>query len=44
MEKALKPRNPIARFCARVNTPKRIPAKKGKGSYRRMKKVYTNGY
>jgi hypothetical protein len=44
MEKALKYRNAVARFCGQVNKPKVIPAKKGKGSFRRMKKVSTHGY
>ncbi len=34
-----KKRNPIAR-CCRVNVPKIVPAKKGKGAvYKRVKKV-----
>ncbi len=34
-----KTRNPIAR-CCRVNVPKIVPAKKGKGAvYKRVKKV-----
>lgn len=34
-----KRRNPIAR-CCRVNVPKIVPAKKGKGAvYKRVKKV-----
>lgn len=33
-------RNPIARACSRVNKPKFVPAKKGKGAvYKRVKKV-----
>lgn len=33
-------RNPIARACSRVNKPKVVPAKKGKGAvYKRAKKV-----
>ncbi len=38
-KKTLKTRNPIAR-CCRVNVPKIVPAKKGKGAvYKREKKV-----
>lgn len=38
-KKLLKSRNPIAR-CCRVNVPKIVPAKKGKGAvYKRVKKV-----
>jgi len=37
--KTPKPRNHIARACALVNFPKAIPAKKGKGSFRRMKGI-----
>jgi len=37
--KPFKKRNPIAR-CCRVNIPKVVPAKKGKGAvYKRVKKV-----
>lgn len=37
--KIIKKRNPIAR-CCRVNVPKIVPAKKGKGAvYKRVKKV-----
>jgi stalled ribosome alternative rescue factor ArfA len=43
MKKKIKNRNPIARACARVNVAKIIPAKKGKGSYRRVKKVDIHG-
>jgi hypothetical protein len=33
-------RNPIARVCGRVNKPKVVPAKKGKGAaYKRIKRV-----
>lgn len=40
--KTPKTRNPIAR-CCRVNVPKIVPAKKGKGAvYKRVKKVYND--
>jgi stalled ribosome alternative rescue factor ArfA len=32
-------RNPIAKYCGRINKAKMIPARKGKGSYRRIKRV-----
>jgi len=35
--KTPKQRNPIARACSLVNFPRAIPAKKGKGSFRRVK-------
>lgn len=44
MKQKLKSRNPIARAVGRVNKPKVVPAKKGKGSFRRVKKVDTDGY
>lgn len=44
MKQEIKNRNPIARVVARVNKPKMIPAKKGKGSFRRVKKVSVDGY
>ena len=44
MKKKLRVRNPIARVVGRVHFAKSIPAKKGKGSFRRIKKVETDGY
>ncbi len=44
MKVELKNRNPIARVVGRVHKSKLIPAKKGKGSFRRVKKVIINGY
>jgi hypothetical protein len=38
-QKTPKRRNHIARACSLVNFPKSIPAKKGKGSFRRMKGI-----
>ena len=39
MKQEIKTRNPIARAVTRVCVAKKIPAKKGKGSFRRLKKV-----
>lgn len=39
MKRKFKSRNPIARVVGRVCVAKKIPAKKGKGSFRRVKKV-----
>lgn len=39
MKHEIKFRNPIARVVGRVCKPKAVPAKKGKGSFRRVKKV-----
>lgn len=44
MKQETKSRNPIARVVGRVCKPKVVPAKKGKGSFRRVKKVSVNGY
>ena len=44
MKKEIKPRNPIARVVSRVHCAKVVPAKKGKGSFRRIKKVEVDGY
>lgn len=44
MKQEIKTRNPIARAVGRVHKPKVVPAKKGKGSFRRVKKVDIHGH
>lgn len=44
MTTKLQSRNPIARVVGRVCKPKVVPAKKGRGSYVRRKRVNINGY